>query len=147
MAEPIKQYIRNKLNEFAVPASPEGLDLIKNSPKTTVRLLAIGESGISSDIEIFLYETRTQIETFSDRIRDYKTCMGKAYYDKEINQIVKGYIQQKQEEIQVLLDALYYDEAIEWYRSMKNLGNFSQEIQEVDKMKYWQPVQEYNRMM
>lgn len=137
LTEPIKQYIRNKISGLAVAASSEGLDLIKNSPKTTVRLLATGESGGSSDIDRFFYDTKTQIKNFSNMIRDYSTCQSKAYYDEGIDQIVEGYIQQKQEEIQVLLNAQYYDEAIEWYRSMENLRSFSREIQEIDQIKYF----------
>ncbi len=128
----ITQYVRSEIEAYAQPASEEGLQNVKRHFKTSVREME-DSSTVEDEIEHFFTESKEGIKCFSQIVRDYKSVASHFYYDAEIEKIKNHYIAQKESEIQILLEAQYYDEAINWYSKLSDLKSFSQEINEIKK--------------
>ena len=137
LTEKIKQYIRDKVTARALPTDAARLNEIANCPKTTLRTLTEAGEETRTAFENFFNETKTQISTVVEVIEDYRKEDNSYYYDEGIEKIAEQYMSQKEADIQVLVNAQYYDEAISWYQAMGNLKDFSQEIQAIDNMKYF----------
>ena len=137
LTEKIKQYIRDKVTAHALPTDAARLNEIANCPKTILRTLTEAGEETRAAFENFFNDTRTQIGAVVEMIEDYRKGDNSYYYDEEIEKIVEQYINQKEADIQILASAQYYDEAISWYQAMGSLKDFSQEIQAIDNMKYF----------
>lgn len=137
LTEKIKQYIRDKMVSSMVLADAQRLNDIRNCPKTVLRTLTEGGEETRVAFQNFFDETKLQMNTFVEMMQDYRKANNPYYYDETIEEIVSQYINQKEMEIQVLVDAQYYDEAISWYQTMGSLKDFSQEIQAIDSQKYF----------
>ena len=68
---------------------------------------------------------------FSKSIEAYRRQANKAYRDEQIEEIVNDFLKGKEREIDVLVTAHYYEEAISWYKALKALKDYSEEIEEI----------------
>lgn len=133
LKDKVQAYLRNLIGEKALPAEAKGLQEVKWNPKEVVR--NAGDTERKEQLQKFFDHSENQIHEFSKVINDYETLANRHYYDEHIRRLVDNYVTQKQNEIQVLVEAKYYDEAIKWYEALKDLGDFSQEIKALESAK------------
>lgn len=134
LTEGVKSFIKeNLLKEAKATALDEAaLEEIRKQPK----VYKMGES-IETSLPIFV-ETETQIKAFSNSIKAYREQIHEAYRDEQIEEIVNDFLKNKEREIDVLVTAHYYEEAISWYRALKTLKDYSQEIEELKRLKIYE---------
>lgn len=132
----IQAYVKEEITKNMVNANEEGLRQVRNNPKTALR--NPNDSDVEAVIQNFFYQTKAQIEAYVQIIQDYKANANLAYYDLEIERMIDEYIQQKENEIQILIEAKYYDEAISWYEDLKPIRDFTAEIEQLQKIKYYE---------
>ena len=132
----IMEYVRAEINLYALKANEDAMSMVRKYPKTYVRTLK-EDSKRLGEIEEFFSEAQRSIIDFTQIIKSYKDKANLFYYDKEIDQIETDYIKQKENEIQVLLESEYYEEAIKWYKRLMNIKDFSQKIRDIEKVMYF----------
>lgn len=130
----IIEYVRDEIKSYAEPAYEEGLQNVRKHSKTSLREIE-DASVVQEEIKKFFSESKQEIKRFYQIIQDYNSIASHFYYDSEIENIQKRYIELKEDEIQTLIESEYYDEAINWYRELSNLQSFSQEIKEIERTK------------
>lgn len=130
----IIEYVRDEIKSYAETAYEEGLQNVRKHSKTSLREME-DASVVQEEIKKFFSESKQEIKRFYQIIQDYNSIASHFYYDSEIENIQKRYIELKEDEIQTLIESEYYDEAINWYRELSNLQSFSQEIKEIERTK------------
>ena len=133
LKDKVQVYLRNLIGEKALPAEAKGLQEVKWNPKEVVR--NAGDAEIKEQLQKFFDQSENQVHEFSKMVKNYKMLANSHYYDEQIEDLIDNYVNQKQNEIQVLTEAKYYDEAIKWYEALKDLRNFSQEIKALEAAK------------
>lgn len=136
LTEKIKTYVKEMITAKEQETNNEGLQQIRSNPKTIIRNQKDG--GTKESIQNFFETMETQIKAYVEVVQDYKENANLAYYDADIEESMTRYIQQKESEIQVLIEAKYYDEAISWYEALKPLGDFADKIEQIQKVKYYE---------
>lgn len=132
LTERIKSFIKENLLKEATPLDEANLEEIRNHPK----VYKLGEN-IEASLPVFV-ETETQIKRFSKSIEAYRKQANKAYQDEQIEEIVNDFLKSKEREIDVLVTAHYYEEAISWYKALKALKDYSEEIEEINRLKIYE---------
>ena len=129
LTDQIKAYVKEKISQNTAPLDEDTLRQIRNNPKN---------SQEENTMSLIVTQTNTQITNLIKDIKAYRNYVGPSYYDEDIEEMVRQYLETKESEIRVLVEAKYFDEAISWYEHLSGLKGYGEEIKRLKDMKIFE---------
>lgn len=129
LTDKIKAYIKEIIGKNIEALDEETLRQIRNNPQNNEE---------ENTISMVLTQTNNQITNLIKDIKAYRTYANSAYYDESIEKMVVQYLENKEREIEILVKAKYFDEAISWYEHLEGLKNYKEQIKVLRNMKIFE---------
>ena len=136
----VQSYVRNRIAFVEPVLDAEVMRQIQEgnpeySKQSNVLVSTKEDEIIPSEIVTKLAKQKQQIATYVEVINLYKSQAHFDYYDQDIENGITHLIEVKDNEIQTLINAGYYEQAIELCKAMKELKNYDELVTQIECIK------------